>query len=254
MALSSGLRNRLVGFAIVVSAVIILLPLVLSKDVLQRPDPQAIAINSQGAVYDEKGNLQVQSTPDLEGVFNINSSNELTELNAPATTLPSTTTPEQSGNVAEVASDNSVEMLEFSSGAVPPSSSKPQVEETLIAQQPQPSKPVPTESAAAPQAPAEPPKPPISSASQDGPKVVAGAKPTGKFTIQVGVFSKKSNADNTIKKILGAGINAYAVEINSSGRILYRVYAGSANNRNDLKDTLQTVDKLCDTKGKIVSL
>lgn len=266
MALSSGMRNRLVGFAIVISAVIILLPLVLSKDVLQRQDPQAIAINSQGAVYDENGKLQNQSAPDIEHVLNINSNNQQASANNTQSQLPTTNTNTSDANLAEAASDNSVEMLEFSSGAVssnsnismPPGATtetKPQVEETLVAQPAKKSEPKEEVLTAQKPASAEPPKPPISSSkpANTGPKVVAGSKPTGKFTIQVGVFSQKSNADNVIKKITGAGINAHAVEINSNGRVLYRVYAGSSNNRNELNSVLKTVDKLCGTKGRIVS-
>lgn len=272
MAISSGLRNRLVGFAIVISTIVILLPLVISKDVLQRKDEQAIVINGQGAKYDADGNLQYASSPDVNRIFNISSGdNEI--VRPQAEDLPSTNREQSDASLAEVNSDNSVEMLEFSGadfeeqdrsmGTPPPSnmgetlvmntasessSSKANAapkEEVLTASTSKPSTP------AAPvnTAKAEPPKPPIGSSSKP-----AASTAQGKFTIQVGVFSKKDNADNVIKKITQAGIHAYSVEIKNKDRILYRVYAGSANNRNDLQGTLKRIDELCKTKGRIVSL
>lgn len=282
MAISSGLRNRLVGFAIVISAIIILLPLVLSKDVLQREDPQAIAINSQGAKYDAEGNLQHQSSPNVENVLNLQANGnqlEFGQAQANADALPSTNNEQSESSLAAANSDNSVEMLEFSSGSgeLDNGPSGGQVEETLVANnqgasnapnapavsagsRPQAAPKAPEAEVLVAQkpkvtAPAQPPKPPISSAKKDGDNnVIAGTKPKANYVIQVGVFSKKSNADNVVKKISGAGIKVYAVEVNSGGRVLYRVYAGAANNRNDLNDELQKIDKLCGTKGKIVSL
>lgn len=287
MAISSGLRNRLVGFAIVISAIIILLPLVLSKDVLQREEPQAIAINSQGAKYDTDGNLQYQSSPNVESVLNLKANGdqlEFGQVTANSNALPSTNSNQSESSLAEANSDNSVEMLEFSSGAgeLDHAMDGAQVEETLVANNAgdnvgngasnvgntanvnntanvKPNAPAAKEEVLVAQnskpAAQQPPKPPISSAKKDnGSNVVAGTKPKANYVIQVGVFSKKSNADNVVKKISGAGIKVYAVEVNSGGRVLYRVYAGAANNRNDLNDELQKIDKLCGTKGKIVSL
>ena len=49
MAISVGLRNRLVGFTIVAATLLIFLPVILSKDMIKRPNPDAIAVNEQGA-------------------------------------------------------------------------------------------------------------------------------------------------------------------------------------------------------------
>lgn len=275
MSISSGLRNRLVGFAIVISGVIILLPLVLSKDVLQRQDPQAIAVNSQGAIYDDRGNLTYQSSPDLEGVLNIQSGDnpnaEQTYTSA-HNELPSTNLEDSAANLAEASSDNSVEMLEFSAGGLENQDrdmGRPvaSAEEILTAER--------TESTAQSKGvalkeetltvnsnPAEkpqPPKPPIGNSAapaknQDGSKVIAGTKPKANYTIQVGVFSKKANVDNLVKNISQAGINVYAVEVNNGDRTLYRVYAGSANNRNDLNDELKRIEKIVNAKVRIVAI
>lgn len=279
MSISSGLRNRLLGFAIVISGVIILLPLVLSKDVLQRQDPQAIAVNSQGAIYDEHGNLTYQSSPDLEGVLNIQSGanpNAEQVYTSSRNELPSTNIGDSAANLAEASSDNSVEMLEFSAGGLEnqdrdmgrPVASSEEIltaERSEIAVQPKPVTPK-EETLTVNSKPVEqtqPPKPPIGNSignsaaptkDQDGSKVIAGTKPKANYTIQVGVFSKKANVDNLVKNISQAGINVYAVEVKTGDRTLYRVYAGSANNRNDLNDELKRIEKIVNAKVRIVAI
>lgn len=275
MSISSGLRNRLLGFAIVISGVIILLPLVLSKDVLQRQDPQAIAVNSQGAIYDEHGNLTYQSSPDLEGVLNIQSGanpNAEQVYTSSRNELPSTNIGDSAANLAEASSDNSVEMLEFSAGGLEnqdrdmgrPVASSEEIltaERSEIAVQPKPVTPK-EETLTVNSKPVEqtqPPKPPIGNSAaptkdQDGSKVIAGTKPKANYTIQVGVFSKKANVDNLVKNISQAGINVYAVEVKTGDRTLYRVYAGSANNRNDLNDELKRIEKIVNAKVRIVAI
>lgn len=256
MAISSGLRNRLVGFAIVLSAVIILLPLVLSKDMLRRQEPHAIAINSQGAVYDAEGNLQYQSTPDLNSVFKIQPGSSEEQTTSQIEQLPSTNQDQSVANVAEVSADNSVEMLEFSSGGREPASSivPEPIEETLVVSTEQPKQVAKEEKQTANQQPSVNESKVAKAESNKDNKLVANAKPTTAYAIQVGVFSQKANADNLVKKISQAGIKVYMVEISSSSRTLYRIYASGANNRNDLNQDLQRIEKLCNIKGKIVAM
>ena len=84
--------------------------------------------------------------------------------------------------------------------------------------------------------------------------VIAGSKPSERFVIQVGVFAKRSNADNVVAKIKKAGISVYAIEVASNNKVLYRVYAGHANSRSALNAQVAQIDKLCGTKSKIVSI
>ena len=78
MAISVGLRNRLVGFTIVAATLLIFLPVILSKDMIKRPNPDAIAVNEQGAVLDSSGNLVHQGQPDTQRALNMGQRGELT--------------------------------------------------------------------------------------------------------------------------------------------------------------------------------
>lgn len=268
MAIGTKFRNQMVGFTIVISSILIFLPVLLSKDMIKREDPNAIAIDSNGAQVDSSGNLQLQAKPDLGTSLNLNQDNSLA-LNQNANFQANSN--EELLTQSSISQENSAEMLDFANSKEPESNSAQESEEILTVAKPE-SKPVVQEKPKPQVKPAEPkeeiltvakpkpapkpePKPEVSKPqpTNNGDKVIAGTRPQGDYVIQVGVFSKKANADNVVKKIQDAGIKVYAIEINSNGRQLYRVYAGSANSRNDLNSTLQKVDKLCGTKGKIVS-
>ena len=52
----------MVGFAIVASSILIFLPVILSKDVIVKNDPNAVVINQNGAVLTDEGKLTYQSS------------------------------------------------------------------------------------------------------------------------------------------------------------------------------------------------
>ena len=82
------------------------------------------------------------------------------------------------------------------------------------------------------------------------------AKPAAKgaYTVQVGVFSQESNAQNVVKKLNAAGISSRIEKVQVNGRSLNRVYAGSGNSRSALQNLLPQIEKLTGAKGKIVSV
>lgn len=267
MAISQSLRNRIVGFTIVASTILIFLPVILSKDMIKRETPDAISINHNGAVVNQNGDLALQPTANTELALNLKG--QQGSLNLTANNNNSSVNAEIPGPT-----EDNVEMLEFSRPDMTAQNQPQQApiqigapkEEVLVA--------APTNKAppkAAPQAPKEevlvantPPKPqakpqnPVQNTqatpSTSGEKLVVGTKPNARYVIQVGVFSKKANADTVIEKIKSKNINVYAIQYSSNGKDLFRVYAGQANNRNDLNDLLVQVDKLCGTKGKIVPI
>lgn len=284
MAISTSLRNRIVGFTIVASTILIFLPVILSKDMIKRdaPDNSAIAINQNGAVVDDNGNLQHQPLPNNAQAFNFGNRNGQLSIAGNPNSQPSLQANKP------VPADNGVEILEAPrQGAQPPSalgpaplptaqnrpnnaSTRPQTEvleakpkpqqqkkpEVLVANNNN-SKPAATTTASTPEKPA--PRPAATTnankSSSDSPKVIAGTKPKEKYVIQVGVFSKRTNADNVINKITKAGISVYAVQTSSNnGQPLFRIYAGRANARSDLQAQSARIDKLCGTKSKIVAL
>lgn len=268
MAISQSLRNRIVGFTIVASTILIFLPVILSKDMIKRENPDAIAVNGQGAVVNQNGDLTLQPTANHELALNLGGKEGSLNL-APNASSNSAVNANIPG-----ATDDNVEMLEFSRPEMNNSNNQAPIqiasspkEEVLVANpapaakpKPQPQATAPKEEvlvAATPKPQAKPQNPVQStqaSSSSSGEKLVYGSKPNARYVIQVGVFSKRSNADSVIEKIKGEKINVYAIQYSSNGRDLFRVYAGGANNRNDLNDSLVKLDKLCGTKGKIVPI
>ena len=278
MAISTSLRNKLVGFIIVASTILIFLPVLLSKDMIKKdaPDNNAVAITQNGALRDANGNLVPQGQPNVEQALNISGQNNALVLTGQAGQAPQRgPQPELNPNLAansNVANDNSVEMLEFSRpqaqnsrppqalGPAPlPSNKQPEILEAKPKPQNQAKQPeiltAKNKPAATNNKPASKPAATSnSSSSASGTKVIAGSKPSERFVIQVGVFAKRSNADNVVAKIKKAGISVYAIEVTSNNKVLYRVYAGHANSRSALNAQVAQIDKLCGTKSKIVSI
>ena len=275
MAISTSLRNKLVGFIIVASTILIFLPVLLSKDMIKKdaPDNNAVAITQNGALRDANGNLVPQGQPNVEQALNISGQNNDLVLTGQAPQRGPQ--PELNPNLAansNVANDNSVEMLEFSRpqaqnsrppqalGPAPlPSNKQPEILEAKPKPQNQAKQPeiltAQNKPAATNNKPASKPAATSnSSSSASGTKVIAGSKPSERFVIQVGVFAKRSNADNVVAKIKKAGISVYAIEVASNNKVLYRVYAGHANSRSALNAQVAQIDKLCGTKSKIVSI
>ena len=275
MAISTSLRNKLVGFIIVASTILIFLPVLLSKDMIKKdaPDNNAVAITQNGALRDANGNLVPQGQPNVEQALNISGQNDALVLTGQAPQRGPQ--PELNPNLAansNVANDNSVEMLEFSRpqaqnsrppqalGPAPlPSNQQPEILEAKPKPQNQAKQPeiltAKNKPAATNNKPASKPAATSnSSSSASGTKVIAGSKPSERFVIQVGVFAKRSNADNVVAKIKKAGISVYAIEVASNNKVLYRVYAGHANSRSALNAQVAQIDKLCGTKSKIVSI
>lgn len=288
MAISTSLRNRIVGFLIIASTVLIFLPVILSKDMMTRDNNNAVAVNQNGAIKDQNGNLQMQPQADLEQALALggqsgalqlpqgssqsqfdddfpkgSSSNvQMSQGNSGVEILGSANknnggasiSAPKPGNVG-----NGVVMNEFSA-SVPnktQASEAKRAEEILTASRPAP-KPAP-QPAAKPAAPktevlVAKKNPPAAKPAPKGVTTVSGTRPSEAFVVQVGVFGKKENADNVVKKLKSAGISYYVVQDSSGSRTLFRVYGGRSNNRNDLNDLVPRINKLCGTQSKVVAL
>lgn len=254
MAISVGLRNRLVGFTIVAATLLIFLPVILSKDMIKRPNPDAIAVNEQGAVLDSSGNLVHQGQADTQRALNMGQHGELTlsSVNnqnvagtatgsAPVAPPKPVTTPERS----------KTELLTAPAVERKPETTTAQTE--ILTAPPKPA----TKPAAKPEpeilTAAKPAPKPAAKPASGGDDVIAGTRPTQRYVIQVGVFSQRTNAENVVNKITKAGYSVYAIKVKSNGRELYRVYAAQSNNRDQLNPILTRVNKLCGTKGTIIT-
>lgn len=256
MAISVGLRNRLVGFTIVAATLLIFLPVILSKDMIKRPNPDAIAVNEQGAVLDSSGNLVHQGQPDTQRALNMGQRGELT-LSSVNTAQGSTSgTATGSAPVTPPRPVTAPERSKTEILTAPAVERKPETTTARTEILTAPPKPVAK--------PAAKPEPEILTAAKPAPKpaakpasggddVIAGTRPTQRYVIQVGVFSQRTNAENVVNKITKAGYSVYAIKVKSNGRELYRVYAAQSNSRDQLNPILTRVNKLCGTKGTIIT-
>ena len=113
MVIRKSLRNRLVGFAIVASSILIFLPVILSKDVIVKQNPDAVAVDRNGAVLNQEGQLTYQPSANMEQALNINNQNGVLNL-TPEPNNNNLAQQQDSNNQGSVDVDSSVEMLEFS--------------------------------------------------------------------------------------------------------------------------------------------
>ena len=271
MALGSTIRNRIVGFFVIISIVLIALPAMMDNDAERRQENnQAIAIDKNGAITDENGQLMSNFEPDystlLEGDDGGSSSGELSLKGDALQTQPAA--PSASDGVLH-ASDSTVSAgngahnttSSFVDSAAPVSGGG----EVLIGSQAQKT---PNTSSAKPKVEVLGSKAPVQNTAQN--KVEVLGKPANKvrpkqesssdkvaagtFSVQVGVFSQKDKSDRMIANLKAAGIKAFSRNVTINGKSMVRVYAGSGKSRDALKPTLEKVGKVTGSKGIIVEV
>ena len=242
MAVTSKLRNRIVGFLIIVSLILLVLP-VLLKDQPQTPaqvNEDIIAVDEHGALTDENGGLLSSAETDYATLL---APEDDLKDNPPPLTAPS---PDAAPRPASSSPASSA-----------PAASADQTEILTAAKPAQPSARPDTEIL---RAPAKPAPAPVQSAQKTAPRQSAAAaapaasgKPSGAYTIQVGVFSQQSNAQNVVKKLQAGRISAFTEKVTINGKEMVRVYAGSGKTQQELQPVLTQVEKLTGAKGRIVS-
>lgn len=246
MAVTKALRNRIVGFLILLSLILMVLPLLISEPntqgVAQQANEDIIAIDKNGALTDENGNILTAAEPDYATLLAPEEDHTTLTLTAPD---PSA--------APQLKTDNT----EVLTAANQPSSPAPveqltaPKQEILTAPQVKPA-PAPTPSNTeilrAP-AKAEPKPAPVASVT---PAPTATVPQSG-YTIQVGVFSQQSNAENAVRKLRAGNLTAYTEKVTINGKNMVRVYAGQASSRQALEPVLKQVERLTGAKGKIVS-
>lgn len=85
------------------------------------------------------------------------------------------------------------------------------------------------------------------------PKKIVHVKPVaGSWTIQLGSFSDKQNANKLVKKLRAQGFPAYAHVATTDGKTLTRVYVGPEIKREKADATITRLHKLFNMKGVVV--
>ena len=303
MAISVGFRNRVVGFALVASTILIFLPIILSKDMIKRDNPNAIAVNAEGALHNQSGELVYQSEVDRRAALNLSGGRPLTAeqlnvqqspndlLEGPADGVDngveimeidasgnpaigsqvgssvqsavlaagngtmSAGASNSSGNAAGTAASNDHSATSNVTGAnqAAASSSAANLAKQDLAHHSNINANPNTAANTRPVPPVQSVKP-TNTAKDNGDKVIAGRKPSARYVVQVGVFSKRDNAENLVNKLKSAGIAIYAIQVKGSNSDLYRVYAGGSNNRDELNALVTQIQSIANIKGKVVPL
>ncbi len=258
MALAKTLRNRIVGFLIIISVLLISLPALLSHDGKKSDAGRSVvAVNSHGAVTTDDGLLQGQAASDYAALLAPEDDTNEGLISENPALLQTPTGPHQGTALPDAipapaparASAQSQTQAPAKSATQSPATGAP---EQLVAA-PRPAAPAP--SAAPKSAPREEilvANAPSSSAASK--QALTGNPKTSAYTVQVGVFSQKSNADKLVAALKKAGLNAIEENVQVNGKNLIRVYAGGAANRNDLNEALALVQSTAKVQGKIVSV
>lgn len=238
MAFGNKLRNRIVGVLVIVSIILILLPVMMQdRPVPNEPiNEKPIAVNEEGAITDENGLLASQS-PDYAEL--LEPYDDLSKNEEVLNTQPAPAAPVGKVEVLDLPDDSPFASANTGKQDLAVNNNSPK-EEILVAKKPAP-EPKATEKHET--------KPVVKKPEQ-------AAKPAAKgaYTVQVGVFSQESNAQNVVKKLNAAGISSRIEKVQVNGRSLNRVYAGSGNSRSALQNLLPQIEKLTGAKGKIVSV
>ncbi|MBO8416538.1 MAG: SPOR domain-containing protein [Proteobacteria bacterium] len=259
MSVSKKLRNRIVGGLIIFSLLLLVLPALMEKP--EAPEHSAnediIAVDENGALTDSNGNLlsavetdyatllapeddmpksepqvdngplpSVQPSPQSNLNDNVPGGTEILTAQKPQQPAPAA----QAQNKPAPAPSSGTEILRAPAkqgAAVSSAAAKPQAQPPVEAARPAPSK------------------------GSEILKAAAGT-PSGAYTIQVGVFSQTANAENVVRKLKAGSIPAYTEKVTINGKNMVRVYAGSADSREALQQTLKSVETLTGAKGKIV--
>lgn len=83
------------------------------------------------------------------------------------------------------------------------------------------------------------------------PAVSVAAAPA--WTLQLGAFANKSNADKLLARLQKAGYPAYAESQHGSAGVVMKIYIGPELDRNKLQDEADKLAKTLQIKGSIVS-
>lgn len=249
MALTTALRNRIVGFLIILSLLLIALPALLNTRPQHRA-PDSVAVSSHGAVTDESGNLM--APPDdyaallapeddsKEGLISENSELMADALQAAAQS--------ETGLKSAEPAVSPVEELSYGSPSLSARQTESQRADTEILVAPG------RDLTKRPSLTASVSKPASQSTPDTSDSGVTGKPVAGRFTVQVGVFSQKANASRVMATLEKAGIHCLDVTVNANGKELIRVYAGNSGSREALNGLVSRIESLAKVRGRIVSL
>lgn len=253
--ISKSLRNRIVGFLVLLSVILIFMPFLMKDDVVAKKNADAIAITPEGAVTDNNGQLVSAGEHDYSDLLDpIDDSVAKTQVqpkaDSPFDALKSNRT-DNTKNVetADIPDDSMFTSSELE--VATPTSSAENV--TLPSVSNQTPKSEPLKSAHA-NVPAATPNVKTPKEKAPAPNSESNALASGNYAAQVGVFSKKTGAQQVINQLKNAGFTPVTQNVNINGKPLIKVYAGTSKNRAAVQGICQRVQAKTSIKCMVQTL
>jgi cell division septation protein DedD len=253
--LSKSLRNRIVGFLVLLSVILIFMPFLMKDDVVAKKNADAIAITPEGAVTDNNGQLVSAGEHDYSDLLDpIDDSVAKTQVqpkaDSPFDALKSSKTDNTSGvAAADIPDDNMFASSDLE--VATPTSASSNVTLPSVSNQSTKSETLKSTHANVPAA-----TPNVKTPKEKAPaqKNDSNALASGNYAAQVGVFSKKTGAQQVINQLKSAGFNPVTQNVNINGKPLIKVYAGTSKNRAAVQGICQRVQAKTSIKCMVQTL
>lgn len=262
MAFVAKMRNRIIGLLIIFTLILIIFPIIMTSNDKTKKNNELIAINHEGAITDEDGQIMAAQEPDysrmLEPVDDTRPAAPGGSYSKSQDFAGSSETLYASSSTGPAHRNDGAEILGAPGSSAPPlrPAAPPRGQpETLTARSS-----APAQKAEVLTAPKEAKKQPV---KKETPKAVAKSEPVkpaknaaaqkGGFTVQVGVFSVAANANKIAGTLKSNGITANVQKDKINNKDMYRVYAGSASSRGELEGLVKKIKQVANVDGKIVA-
>lgn len=242
-----GLKERLVGAAVLVALAVVFIPMLLddsSREVGPLTDSN---IPERPAGEDGFSSRIIPAEPEPVDVVPPQDL-AMPETEEPVVPPPEPEAPVESAAEPEADADAGVEPQ-----SEPESGSEPATQSTTdTAPEPEtaPEKKPEAEAAPAPAATAEP-EPPQSEQAESESGDTAG-KPSG-WVVQLGSFAQEDNARELDKRLREAGFASFVEQVSQSGKTVYRVRIGPEVKRSEAEKSLGRIEDQFELKGIVVS-
>ncbi|MGN1281718.1 MAG: SPOR domain-containing protein [Succinivibrio sp.] len=266
MSISTNLRNRIVGLLVVLSVILILSPMFMSNEKSsdsKKSEDSAIAINQNGAVTDSSGQLVAAAEHDYSEMLEApvdDLKNEVSDPlslseNAPKASSPFDALGTQNGNntfvqnTLETAVPSNERLVEENIYVAPESVASDTIADNSVSKD---NGSIRTETLHSNrQSNSENVKKP---AVQPQSQVSKTTLVSGTFAAQMGVFSKKANAQGLLTKLKNAGFKAVTQSVNINGKSVIRVIAGTSKSRAGAEQICKNATARTGEKCTILSL
>ena len=265
MSISKSLRNRLIGFLVIISLIMIIVPAMMDPRQVYVQDEDAIAVNDQGAILDKNGQLVSPAEHDYTDLLAPEDDTLSSTGNVPAIPVPNnnnapliTSNASQPQEELEVPDDNMFGPAPAIIDAQPLNSQKDQslysssqTQEVLPSAHSTSQSPKKSETSASNVKQNIAQNKPAASTPKNS--NTNSVKANGEFALQVGVFSNKNNADSVLAKLKMSGYKPVTQVINVNGKSAVRIYAGFANSREAAKSLASEIQSRTGYKCNVVS-